>query len=1268
MTFATYLSVEQKNFYNRGCVFEAGKYMRNEINEITALALQVKEHLLPYLPFLIEGSCKGIGKSTGEIIVKEIWGKLETKLNAQGEARQAVADMLAKPDSDARKAVFQEELEKLLMANPDLAQEIAQILVGKSTEIKIDQSIAGNNNQTIGLMAGGIAIAKIEQLIQNFHVSPQKIYTLEFFWKTWSQDTRPSFSPNLVIGGREAERSRLINWLNGNPDVLSLQGDSPKEVCAFLAAVVQELEEIESTGILSRAIIIDCETSWQHLITSSDPLVLIAVMEEVEGIGQAIKNGHHVFRPSGRMSSTQNNLLPRIVRGAARQALKDMGFSEDKASHFASIARRSLSALRRKLALAPNIKQPAWAKPNAANALLAPLLASKWNDSCESDRKALEKLSGMPYGDLQIHLTRWANESDAPIRRTGNIWMITSQEDAWLLIAHYLTSDHLDRFKVVATEILCEINPKFELPPEEQFSAAIYGKVLSHSKYLRDGISEMLALMATLSTEISFAASQTGEHIANQIVWQLMEKAKGNAILWASIADLMPILAEATPQILLKAIDEDLIETNPALNGLFQDKSTHLAGCSPHTGLLWALENLAFNPDYLSQSAMCLVRLVRLDKGVNVGSRAIKSLRNIFVWWIYSHPDANNYWDDCLQIIGTIYKHEQDIAWDLMMSLISISNRNLCDLSIIQHQTRWRDWVPNSREKYVVQDYARATDIIAKQLISSTGGHIARWCSLIVSVRRMNIINKNTIICSLETLDPQQFSPEEQLQIYDCVYDEILSYRKHTNTWWSISPESIMQLEGILVKFEPNDPIYQYRYLFSYRVRSSGNQHLSIHNEMLEDLRTKALQEILDKYGWDGIIELSRKAKNPHFIGYTLAEAQLLPIDLNQFLQENLWSSEQWRNELARSYVYFNASSHEYWTRQCIKTYSHQWSVIEYGEFLLRIPFNNYLLKCLDVAMPETQQFFWESVQRIDFLEVDCASQVLEKILEFRRPCFAIENLPLDLDRLAHLFSPEQIAKVLEVSIRDGNDFSYDNDSFLFRSAELMNYLEKTDLSRDCYLNLELAYFPVHKHQRHSKSLFDSLSGNPGFFIEALQCIFPSSNKSIVENTDRSHALAELAWHLLEEWKQLPGVLKNGSLDKDFLRSWILQARKLAAECNLSEIADEYIGHSLSFAPSDLDGIWPHEDVRNLIEELASPMIEEGCFIQILNNRGVVSRSISEGGIQERELKETYESYFKRLRNRYPRTAAILKKVADGYDQDARIQDTWTELIQDVGL
>jgi len=1129
----------------------------------------------------------------------------------------------------------------------------------------IFQTINGNRNQTIGVMRGNsIAIANVERLIQNFHLPHQEILSLESFWENWSQETEPPLSPNLVIGGREQERDRVLSWLHGSPRSLTLQGDSPAEAIAFLAAVVQGLGDEQRIAVLSRAIVVDGATSWQELVTSSaEPLILIARLSQPEGIGRAIKSGHHVFIPSGRTGAKNAVFLPRIVRDAAEKSLKEMGWSDDQTRNLATLARRSLSALRRKLAIAPSVQHPTWAQPNHARELLAPMLASVWDGSSQGDREALAQLSNMPYENLQSILVRWANESDSPIRRVGDIWMIAAQEDAWRLLARYLTKDDLQRFENVVINILSELEPAFELPPDQRFAASVYGKVLTRSGHLRNGVAEMLALIATLSSEIQFSANRTDEEVACRIVRQLMEKSKNNETLWASLAYQLPLLAEAAPGTFLGAVDEDLTGGNPILVSLFQDQTSDgtLMGSSPHTGLLWALETLAWNPNYLSSAALSLARLARLDPGGRLVNRPAHSLRNIFICW---HPNTTASLESRLKVLDTIRKREPDVAWYLLMSLLPKHHSTVFPT----HRTKWRDWVPDSPTLITEQEYIKATTAILEWLISDAGTNITRWCSLIVAASSMTMEQREVLLQHLERFDPKQFSSNERVQICDCLRKETVSHRDFPDAKWAIPTEHVQRLEEIYARFEPEPLINHYCWLFKHGVKLPGMRGSSWEEreKVVENLRTEALQEILEAQGWEEVLKLSEKVKEPALVGQILAKAQLLPIDLGLFLKENLGVPEAWRSQMVQTFIKVNAYKHgEQWIEDCLNANLRTWRPEQYGEFLLCLPFNVSLLNRLDAVDEEVQRYFWSRRQDVSLLEAAQAERVLTQLLKFERPCFAVDIIGGTVDQAPGILLPQRIVEVLEISVRAPLEQNFDFSAFAYHSAELLNYLEKTDISRDRLASLEFLYLQIHKHYRRPRILYEELSKDPELFIEALQCIFRAENEPSAEVSDKAKVFAELALKLLESWKQMPGVQEDGLVDAQALRAWVIRAREVAAKCGRSKVADIYIGYLLAFSPADSDEVWPHIVVRDLIEELANPVIERGWRIQTFKNRGITTRLPTDGGEQERTLVRQYEDYARQLTDRWPRTAAVLREMADRYSCQATEQDQQAELTQD---
>jgi hypothetical protein len=58
----------------------------------------------------------------------------------------------------------------------------------------------------------------------------------------------------------------------------------------------------------------------------------------------------------------------------------------------------------------------------------------------------------------------------------------------------------------------------------------------------------------------------------------------------------------------------------------------------------------------------------------------------------------------------------------------------------------------------------------------------------------------------------------------------------------------------------------------------------------------------------------------------------------------------------------------------------------------------------------------------------------------------------------------------------------------------------------------------------------------------------------------------------------------------------------------------------------------------------------------------MVSKSLREGGAQERELVTRYAGYSQAMTDKWPRTAAMLRQIAAFYEGDAARSDTEVDL------
>jgi hypothetical protein len=213
---------------------------------------------------------------------------------------------------------------------------------------------------------------------------------------------------------------------------------------------------------------------------------------------------------------------------------------------------------------------------------------------------------------------------------------------------------------------------------------------------------------------------------------------------------------------------------------------------------------------------------------------------------------------------------------------------------------------------------------------------------------------------------------------------------------------------------------------------------------------------------------------------------------------------------------------------------------------------------------------------------------------------------------------------------------------------------------------LEWAYLPVVENYGSPKTLQRELSTNPDFFAEVVSLVYKGEGDDPKETAEEDGARASHAYELLLSWRRGPTCREDGSFESDKLRGWISRAREALNERRRRAIGDREIGKSLVHTPPDADGAWPHVSVRDVIEELGSAELERGIEAGVYNSRGVFTKSPIEGGVQERQLAERYQGYADQVSDRWPRTAAMLRRIARQYISDARREDASADLTQDL--
>jgi hypothetical protein len=232
----------------------------------------------------------------------------------------------------------------------------------------------------------------------------------------------------------------------------------------------------------------------------------------------------------------------------------------------------------------------------------------------------------------------------------------------------------------------------------------------------------------------------------------------------------------------------------------------------------------------------------------------------------------------------------------------------------------------------------------------------------------------------------------------------------------------------------------------------------------------------------------------------------------------------------------------------------------------------------------------------------------------------------------------------------------------LFQTLQRELQGENPNVNIQRLAQLEWAYLgALDGHPASPVTLHGLLRDQPDFFVDILGLIFRPKNE-VRENTpepsEEENRRIQSAYRLLMAWQDVPGQRKDGMIDEEALLAWMNTARSLAKERDLLEIADSRIGQVFAYAQEDPDGSWPCLPVRDALEEMDSDDGFGGFGVGIYNKRGIFSKSLREGGEQERELAKKYRHFAERCQVDWPRTAAALRRVAEGYEEEARRADS----------
>lgn len=1103
-------------------------------------------------------------------------------------------------------------------------------------------------------------------------LKPHGLITAETWWNRWSGATTPPFPSAAVVAGRDEEVAALRDALSTPGLLLTVRASSRDEVAAFVASVAFSEEAIDGGALLAQTALVDDVEAWRRLRNHPTPLVLVAL---TEAVAEEFADGspHVLVVPLTGTTEADIELSP-IDSLAAAQVLKDVELPARKADDAGRLARLSLLAARRRLANKRELHRPAWGESPASKCVRRILLVGRWHENFDGDRGLLEEVTGIPYASLGEEVAALAAGGDPFLARVGGSVGVVSHLDALLVLRGELRKDDLEALHESVRVVLTEVDPRLELPREDRWRASLLGKQRIYSGDLRQGLATTLALLGAHGDRPIDGAGMTSREWGGWMVKEILERANGDdsCLLWASLSDVLPLLAEAAPSPFLEAVRVGATGASPVLRGIFGDAEggEFFSTDSAHSSLLWAMEVCSWSPEHFGLAVDLLARLAEIDPGGRLANRPFATLEAILLPWF---PQNSVSPDRRLSAIDGLREHHETLAWRLLLSLLPEMHGVSGHIS----EPQFRDWKP-TEIAVSHQEYWSFIDELYKRILEDVEHDPDRWVVLIDKIDDVPPGSRAATLSRLDEIgDGALLTEDQRTAIWEALREKIGRHREYADAKWALLEPEVAAIERTAANYEPPTPLARFGWLFKNQLPEipdvARGDNYREYEEGLARLRAEASAEISEANTWDEISTFAMTLDAPWFMGEALAQAQRFEHEAT--LLDLVGSENNAEVGFASGYA---------WKR--FRDVGWEWldpylaggdlAPIQLARLLLQTRDFPRAWEVAEAQGDAVENAFWSNFRSHglggDFAYVNLAA---ERLLGVDRPGVALDLIALySRTEEDQKLEPERatlVVRGLEAILKHSEAAAEVRAFSHYELMGLFEALEGSDLPRERVATLEWAYLPAFGFDSSPVALNEMLSRDTDLFVDLIRRIYrprrDEEGEDAAELEDETGdeeqrvAFATQAHRLLSDWKIVPGLREDGSIDSETLKGWVRDVRRKLEESGHLEVGDSHIGRVLAHGPADADGARPCEPVRELLEALQSPEIEDGLRIEIYNSRGVTSRDAFDGGDQERVVAAGYVEQSETFADRWPRTASILRDLAQTYEREARRMDEEAE-------
>lgn len=782
-----------------------------------------------------------------------------------------------------------------------------------------------------------------------------------------------------------------------------------------------------------------------------------------------------------------------------------------------------------------------------------------------------------------------------------------------------------------------------------------------YSEQVRDGLCLTLILRALLDKD------RQGQEQVDVYVKEILESSDMHWWLTYRHGDIISYLAEASPKTFVEYIENDLRKNDSLMKRLFAPiRKKHFFAAEyevVYTHVLFALEMLAWMPEYLTRVSLILAQLSLIPNESNYSNKPVNSLVDIYrLWMPMTMTDPEN---RC-QAIKRIYKSYPEVGLDLCFRLARRFNQQ--HVSYSPRISRWR------LKQVVVRSSITYGEIyvVLKSICELMASHCEPTVEELSNM--MEIATDSAVSADLRKMLREHVVGQQDIlkgnkTFYKNLMNHINRFRSSPNAKWCLPDNEVKEWEILQEILKPTNLQDQLEHLFD------GNYHLlpelrgvTRYEEKfkkVEELRSEAVNKILVQDGFEALINYSKRLHNPQYIMRSLA------------MQEDAFDYFDRVYMLVETDEHFNRIAVDYFNRIDIcdrkrflnkvntyKNHSYVWYPLA---AVLNV--DDEIWNYVEQLTEQQQHDYWTHVEthvipnsRVDYLNShyesagrgDQVVKVLYHMIEYK------EQYSFDLNYVVNTM--KRILPILDI----------EKLGFIrFELNSVMEWIDKQPEVADTdIVALEIPYILMSAEEINDWRIYKMIIEDPHYLFEMIDYAFYSDDpeqRKLEEERNTSdkqrRVLATFSGRLLLSIHTMPCMGEDDAIDDERLREYIATLQKLGNEKKKLSMVNHTIGQLLANCPHCIQGC-PPEIVCEIIEGLNNKSVNDSFHAQIYNRLGSTVRGPFDGGDIEYNKAARFCKTAEKLQIMYPITSEIFRDLSDVYMNEAKRHDTEVEIMK----